>query len=173
VAGSPNPVFSSYFSGYYNLSNIAGISDFSNLVNDFEAFKVHSVTLQIRRAIPETSMSTVYSTFVKPLYLAYYPTKINYAPGSAAVIARESAMVVDPMLIETQVCSYKIPNVITYGIVGGTGYTIPANSMLAVTSASGLGGCICLAMDNATNAATSSNLYSIRVIFDVEFAIPF
>ncbi len=140
---------------------------------DFECFKIHSITLQVRRLIPETAMSSVYSSYIKPIYCAYYPTKVSYAPGSTAVIARESAMVIDPMLIEAQVASYKIPGISAVVSTGGVNYTYFTQAFLPTSAAGAFPGCLVLAMDNATNAAVSTGLFAIRVIFDVEFAVPF
>jgi len=173
VAASPNLQFSTYSQSYYNLLNMASIVDFNNLVGDFETFKVHSITLQVRRLVPETAMSSVYSTYIKPIYIAYYPSKVSYAPGSTAVIARESACVVDPMLIETQTASYKIPPISAVVSTGGVNYTYYMKAMLPTSAAAAIPGCLVLAMDNGTNASVSSALFAIRIIFDVEFSIPF
>jgi len=123
--------------------------------------------------VPETAMSSTYSTYLAPIYIAYYPTRVSYNPGSNAVIGRESAMVIDPMLIDTQVASYKIPNISALVTSGGNYYTYCMSSFLPTSAAGAIPGCLVLGSLNGTNASVSASLFSIRIIFDVEFSIPF
>ncbi len=173
VAASPNLQFSTVGQIYYNLSQIASQVDFISLASDFEMVRIKSISIQVRRILPEGSMASVYSTFLKPIYLAYYPTRVSYNPGSLAVTNRESAMIIDPMLIETQVASYKIPNVSALVTTGGNYFTYNMSSFIPTSATGAIPGCIVLGMDNATNASISTGLFSFRLIFDCEFASPF
>jgi len=173
VAGSPNLQFSTYSTMYYNISNIAGLVDFSQLVGDYEAFRVHSVTIQVRRSVPETSMTSVYSTYLQPIYLAYYPTKVSHNPGSTAIVARESAFIIDPMLITSQVATFKIPNISASVQSGGNWFTYVTTAAIPTSAAGGYPGCFVLGSSNGTAATISTSLYSIRVLLDVEFLFPY
>jgi hypothetical protein len=172
-ASTSGITFASSAAPYINLSVINTNVDFTSLVVDYQAVKLRSITIQVRRVIPESVMNSVYTTGLVPISMAYYPFRISYNPGATVMLNNESSMLLDPMSITSITAAYRIPRGTSIVTSGGVNYcysmTDPVPSNLFI----GYPGCIAIGYQNTTAASSTTTLYSVRVVFDFMFSVPY
>ncbi len=171
TSSSSSLTFNSNSQTYLPMSNLYNTTDFLNISNNYQCFKVVKILVKVNRIVSEVQLSTVYTNGCTDIFLAFLPTATS-SFSSSVVTGCESALKLSPFKQTTATKKYTYPSIIAVGLIGSTSTYVNASKWTPVNLCQYLPGVLQVAQIAPNIAASTTRLFQIDLIFVVEFGYP-
>jgi len=173
TSGSALVNFSTTSAMYYELyKRVQASADYTEMNDAYQRAVFQSVRITLTRRFTENNNTSIISTGIPNLRIAFFPGLSGSALTSGSVLNSESALIVDPHEVRPVSITYPIPSIFSYDSNGAPfnpGVPFDTNNtMTSVTS-----GVFGVYWSNATTASSTSLIYDIRIQVLMRFDIPY
>jgi hypothetical protein len=173
VSGSTALSFAGTGSSYWNLQSMSSNTDFTNVSDAYQLFRIRSFVVSINRIQSETVLSTIYVNGVPRLHIPYFPARTNYIAAAAQVVTNEASLYFSPMNVATSAKRFTVPDMVAIYSSGTADYALNPSKWMSTTLIGQISGCINIAGLFTSNATATLPLFTVEISCEIDFAAPY
>jgi hypothetical protein len=174
VSGSQYLNFTTSSSNYYGLFQFGTSVDFTAIIDGYQFFRVVSISIEVSRRIPETTINTLYTSGLPSISIAYYPLVTNVALSNALIMDNEFQLLIPGITQNMFRKSWLVPSAFTSILNNGFSYLINPSQCLEGNLTALWPGQLSIGVFNSSSTATATiPIYDVKLTYDIIFAAPF
>jgi hypothetical protein len=173
VSGTPDLTITPTGAKYWNLSNYIATSDWGQIAQGYQLFRIREIKVVVSRLVSETVLSTVYPNGIANIHIAFYPINASFTPLNASIVQTDNSMRISAFSNKQYSKVFKLPNMLSTRIFGGVDYTTNPSQWTSTSQIGVINGCFCVAAASPGNAVSTANLFAIETFAMFDLCCPY
>lgn len=157
---------------YWNLSNLALQTDYTNISSGYLLCRITKLHVRISRLLSESQLATLYPTGLGVIYCAYYPTYYTFSQTNNVVVETENALQVSPFNYKASAKTFTLPSCSGVRLSGGVSYTINNTLWFPCASLLYASGQFSFGLLAPANPIATQSFLTFEVQAECEFSSP-